>query len=44
LGADEGTAEGHGNTIYPALGHLEAAERQEFPPEEAPSDESEETE
>jgi hypothetical protein len=44
LGSDEGTTEGHGNGINPALRHLEAAERQEFPAEEFASDEEEDSE
>lgn len=44
LGSAEGTTEGHGNRVSPALRHVEAAERQEFPPEESASDEEEETE
>jgi hypothetical protein len=41
LGSAEGTTEDVGG-VNPALRHVEAAERQEFPPEESASDEPEE--
>lgn len=43
LGSAEGTDEGT-RGFSPAVRHVEAAERQEFPPEEFASEEQEETE
>jgi hypothetical protein len=43
LGSAEGTTEGHGGSLNPALRHASAAERQEFPPEELASEEEEQT-
>jgi hypothetical protein len=44
VGSGEGTAEGKVGGVNPALRHLGAAEREEFPPEELTSDEREENE
>jgi hypothetical protein len=44
LGSGEGTAEGDAGGVNPALRHLGAAEREEFPSEELTSDEREESE
>lgn len=43
LGSAEGTTKGVAG-VNPALRHVEAAERQEFPPEEFPPEEQEESE
>ena len=43
LGADEGASAGTGG-VNPALRHVQAAEREEFPPEETPADGQGETE
>ena len=43
LGADEGTSGGTAG-VNPALRHVQAAEREEFPAEELPADEQEENE
>lgn len=44
LGSGEGTAEGNAGGVNPALRHLGAAEREQFPSEELTSDEREENE
>jgi len=44
LGSAEGTTAGDARGVNPALRHVEAAERQEFPPEEFESDEQEASE
>jgi len=44
LGSAEGTTVETGGAFNPRLGHIEAAERQEFPPEEFAADEDDESE
>jgi hypothetical protein len=44
LGSAEGTGAGAGPGVNPALRHVEAAEHQEFPPEEFAGDDREDSE